>query len=162
MDPEGEPDLDPEFPSGEWVGYWLEPFHGGGPERFRQDMALTFHQGLLTGAGDDSVGPFRIAGRYDTESKEVWWTKQYLGAHSVYYRGFREIRGIWGTWDLDGWGGGFHIWPRAEGELDAEEEEAETDQPQVVQQPIAGERAPNVVNAPATAERPEDPRSLPS
>ena len=51
--------------------------------------------------------------------RECHWTKTYLGSHEVFYRGFREGKGIWGTWEIGGglWGrGGFHIWPKAAGE----------------------------------------------
>ncbi len=117
--------LDPEFPSGDWVGYWLEDPGG----RYRQELRLTFRDGVLSGTGADSVAEFLVRGRYDAESKEVWWSKQYLGAHSVYYRGFREIKGIWGTWELDGTRGGFHIWPRSEGEFEAETATEEAEAP---------------------------------
>ena len=104
----------PDFPSGEWVGYWLE-----GGSRCRQDLVLNFRSGVLSGSGGDSVGAFSIRGSYDVESREVTWTKKYLGAHDVYYRGFREIKGIWGTWEIEGFRSGFHIWPRSEGEAEA-------------------------------------------
>ena len=43
------------------------------------------------------------------------WMKQYVGKHTVGYRGFNEGKGIWGTWTLTDLGGtftgGFHIWP---------------------------------------------------
>jgi hypothetical protein len=30
----------------------------------------------------------------------------------VTFRGFREGKGIWGTWEIgSAWKGGFHIWP---------------------------------------------------
>lgn len=40
------------------------------------------------------------------------WTKTYVGAHDVFYKGFRERKGIWGTWTIrDEARVGFHIWP---------------------------------------------------
>ena len=40
-----------------------------------------------------------------------------MGAHDVFYRGFREGKGIWGTWEISNLShGGFHIWPRHAGE----------------------------------------------
>ena len=112
MEPQCEPPTsgDPEFPSGPWTGYWV-----AGGCRFRQDLDLKFAERRLRGGGIDAVGRFEIEGRYDPEAREVVWTKQYLGAHeAVEYRGFREGRGIWGTWDSAGRKGGFQIWPREE------------------------------------------------
>ena len=65
----------------------------------------------MTGEGSDDVGRFLIDGKYDTGSHECHWTKQYIGRHSVFYKGFREGRGIWGTWEIRVFRGGFHIWP---------------------------------------------------
>ncbi len=92
------------------------------------DLQLTFANGQMTGEGQDDVGPFIIRGRYDAASRECYWTKTYIGGHDVFYRGFREGKGIWGTWEIaQRWRGGFHIWPRAagEGETHAEANEVE-------------------------------------
>ncbi len=89
-------------------------------------LHLAFATGSLTGEGSDDVGRFLIKGRYDGVSRECYWTKSYLGAHDVFYRGFREGKGIWGTWEItirDH--GGFHIWPRG-AEQGAAEHDAET------------------------------------
>ena len=72
------------------------------------------------------VGAFVIKGRYDAANLECHWTKTYIGAHNVFYKGFREGKGIWGTWDIGLFGhGGFRIWPRnaGEGEEQAAKEE---------------------------------------
>ena len=54
----------------------------------------------------------------------------YIGAHTVFYRGFREGKGIWGTWEIEILShGGFHIWPRAAGEGDAREEKSQLSEP---------------------------------
>jgi hypothetical protein len=87
------------------------------------DLQLTFANGVLSGDGTDDVGPFLVKGGYDAGTGECHWLKSYPGSHDVYYRGFREGKGIWGTWEitiLDH--GGFQIWPRcpAEGEETAE------------------------------------------
>jgi len=77
------------------------------------DLQLTFANGLLHGDGNDDVGPFLIKGKYDPATCECYWTKSYLGAHDVCYRGFREGKGIWGTWEISLFAhGGFHIWPK--------------------------------------------------
>jgi hypothetical protein len=84
------------------------------------DLELSFREGRIEGVGVDDVGRFVIRGRYDREALECWWTKTYLGGHDVFYRGFREGRGIWGTWEITALDhGGFHIWPRTEGETEA-------------------------------------------
>lgn len=79
------------------------------------DMHLTFARGKVAGEGNDDIGVFFIRGQYNTTTKECYFTKNYPGSHDVFYRGFREGKGIWGTWELQGLSGGFHIWPRAEG-----------------------------------------------
>jgi hypothetical protein len=101
------------FPSGEWTGFYN--YRPGA--RHRMDLRLTFANGLLSGDGRDDIGAFLIKGRYDPPSRGCHWTKSYLGAHDVFYRGFREGKGIWGTWEIGiRCHGGFHIWPRAAGE----------------------------------------------
>ena len=102
------------FPSGPWTGFYN--FRPG--DRHRMDMQLTFGNGLMAGEGNDDVGRFLIKGRYDTVTRECHWTKTYLGAHDVFYRGFREGKGIWGTWEINIFGhGGFHIWPRGASDM---------------------------------------------
>lgn len=111
------------FPSGPWVGF----YNYGPGERHRMDLELTFANGNLNGTGTDDVGRFLIKGRYDEANRECHWTKRYIGGHDVFYRGFREGKGIWGTWEITIHDhGGFHIWPRRSGagEEDAEVESA--------------------------------------
>ena len=89
------------------------------------DLALTFENGRMSGDGCDGVGAFVITGSYDSSSGECLWAKGYVGAHDVRYRGFREGRGIWGLWELEGGSGGFHIWPLGNGPMPLETEEQE-------------------------------------
>jgi hypothetical protein len=94
------------------------------------DLQLTFANGNMSGDGVDDIGRFFIKGRYDSASRECYWTKTYLGAHDVFYRGFREGKGIWGTWEIriqDH--GGFHIWPRQAGEGEAQSETVASEEP---------------------------------
>jgi hypothetical protein len=101
------------FPSGPWIGFYN---HRPG-DRHRSDLQLTFINGSMTGDGVDDVGRFLIRGPYDPRNKECYWTKSYVGAHDVFYRGFREGKGIWGTWEITNFAhGGFHIWSRQAGE----------------------------------------------
>ena len=107
------------FPSGHWTGF----YHYAPQDKHRMDMHLTFARGKVAGEGNDDIGVFLVRGGYNTTTKECYWTKTYPGSHDVYYRGFREGKGIWGKWELDQLTtGGFHIWPRDEGsgDLDAQ------------------------------------------
>ncbi|HEY5909790.1 MAG TPA: hypothetical protein VJA21_04210 [Verrucomicrobiae bacterium] len=114
------------FPSGPWIGFYnYRPGH-----RHRMDLTLRFANGEMTGDGRDDVGLFLIKGRYDAASGECYWTKTYVGAHDVFYQGFREGKGIWGTWEIKTWSrGGFHIWPRAAGAGESEAEQEESAEP---------------------------------
>src|SRR5207249_5143062 len=85
------------FPSGPWTGFYN---YTGPEDRHRMDLHLTFAQGGIAGEGGDDVGPFLIRGRYDAATRECHWTKTYIGGHDVFYRGFRDTLGIWGTWEI--------------------------------------------------------------
>jgi hypothetical protein len=85
------------------------------------DLQLTFANGKLSGDGNDDVGVFTIKGQYNSAERECWWTKTYAGSHDVFYRGYREGKGIWGTWEISPFAhGGFHIWPKQAGEEETE------------------------------------------
>ena len=114
---------DKDFPSGPWVGFYT---YSGAHDKHRMDLGLTFASGRISGEGNDDVGPFIIGGRFDPANGECHWTKTYVGAHDVFYCGFRESKGIWGTWEiLSDVRGGFHIWPRAQTEGNEEAVSAE-------------------------------------
>ena len=118
--------VEDEFTSGPWTGFYT--YEDG--RKGRMDLSLSFREGTVSGAGSDPVGPFTILGRYDAESNEIHWTKSYLGAHTVFYRGCRDNRGIWGTWEIRTWfTGGFHLWPKGQAEGAREEAEAEIETP---------------------------------
>jgi hypothetical protein len=94
------------------------------------ELQLTFASGSVIGDGADDIGPFLIKGRYDSVNAECSWTKSYLGKHDVFYRGFREGKGIWGTWEINLFAhGGFHIWPRQAGEGEQRSESASQSEP---------------------------------
>lgn len=100
------------FPSGPWAGFYN--YQPG--DRHRMRLNLTFEQGRISGEGIDDIGSFLVKGKYDSGTLECHWTKTYLGAHDVFYRGFREGKGIWGTWEIKVFDhGGFHVWPLASG-----------------------------------------------
>lgn len=114
---------DSDFPSGPWTGFFT---YTSFPGKSRMDLSLTFANGRATGEGNDNVGPFIITGSYDITAKECYWTKTYVGAHDVFYEGFREGKGIWGTWEIGALGrGGFQIWPLGSGGGENEAEYAE-------------------------------------
>jgi hypothetical protein len=127
------------FPSGPWTGF----YQYSPKDKHRMDLHLTFAQGKLTGDGIDDVGHFLIKGHYDEQQLECSWTKTYVGAHDVYYRGFREGKGIWGTWEIGLRArGGFHIWPRRAGEAAEQQRAAVADEPaDCVGTPVAKEEA---------------------
>jgi hypothetical protein len=128
------------FPSGAWTG-----FYSYAPQdKHRMDLNLTFAGGNMSGDGNDDVGRFLLKGRYDTQSRECYWTKSYVGAHEVYYRGFREGKGIWGQWEINAFAhGGFHIWPRRPGEGE--------EQIQSVVEPVPAEKIEKEDALPAAA-----------
>jgi hypothetical protein len=117
-----------DFPSGPWTGFYN---YGDSARRHRMDLVLTFANRTISGDGSDDIGLFFISGRFDDANGECYWTKTYVGAHDVYYRGFREGKGIWGLWELSRDSGGFHIWPLAEAE--GEHEYESTEEPMPVQ-----------------------------
>jgi hypothetical protein len=115
------------FPSGPWTGFYS---YANPADKHRMDLHLTFANGIMTGDGNDDVGLFRIQGRYDAGVAECYWTKVYPGSHEVFYRGYREGKGIWGRWEIGLLGhGGFHIWPRGQAETDQQSESDEKAEP---------------------------------
>lgn len=107
-------ETDPRFPSGPWVGYFLQKAM---PGKHLMELHLRFRNGEMTGQGRDWVGAFLIRGRYETAEGRCRFHKRYVGLHDVYYTGFGENKGIWGTWEIPTVAdptinkGGFHIWP---------------------------------------------------
>lgn len=113
--PQLDLETDSRFPSGPWVGYFLQSEIP--PGRHGMELRLTFRQGVVTGEGRDFVGEFLIRGRYQVEDGKCWWTKRFIGKHDVSYMGYNEGKGIWGIWDIPpAWKGGFYIWPEAMGD----------------------------------------------
>ena len=115
MDDKANLETDLRFPSGPWTGFFLQKEL---PGRHFMELALHFLQGTMTGEGRDRVGDFIIRGHYTLEDGKCWWTKRYLGRHDVFYQGFNEGKGIWGTWEIPPdknlgirYHGGFYIWP---------------------------------------------------
>jgi len=102
----------PLFPSGQWVGFYT---YSTKSRKYLMDLQLEFSKGVIHGEGADGVGFFVIAGHYSEKDRECNWDKTYVGRHTVAYQGFREGKGIWGTWSMPRLKGGFHIWPLSEG-----------------------------------------------
>jgi hypothetical protein len=122
------PTSNPRFPNGPWTGFFLQYWL---PGRNRTEVAMAFENGTLTGAGTDRVGPYTVDGTYNPATGECEWTKQYIGKHTVAYRGVNDGRGIWGVWEIRILGGlyqdrgGFHLWPAG---TDVSEESDSTEQ----------------------------------
>jgi hypothetical protein len=118
-----------EFPSGPWVGFYVYSFEKN--NRHRMDLALTFTGGRVSGTGSDDFGKFAIRGGYDAGTGECYWTKTYVGAHDVFYKGFKDGSKIWGLWELTIAKGGFTIWPvgSVTGDDAVETETVEMEQP---------------------------------
>ena len=105
-------ETDPRFPSGPWLGFWIQRGYG------KQSMSLSlgFANGRVDGAGRDIVGQFTFSGTYDLKTGCVQIVKQYLGKHRVLYDGANQGDGmwLWGLWTLRYLRGGFHLWPEGE------------------------------------------------
>lgn len=110
--PPDDLETDDRFPSGQWEGFFLQP-QLTGSTRHWMELLLTFRSGVVQGEGRDRVGKFALKGRYSVDDGKCHWTKRYTGKHDVFYQGYNEGKGIWGTWELKvpPWRGGFYIWP---------------------------------------------------
>ena len=119
MNAEEAPHLetDPRFPSGPWVGFFLQKEL---PGKHTMELRLTFQAGNMSGEGRDRVGDFLVNGRYDLADGKCYWAKKYIAKYDVFYQGYNEGKGIWGVWEIDIHGsqmrGGFHIWPEGMGD----------------------------------------------
>ena len=90
-----------------------------GSSRFTCRNSIAYPKTTAGGARDSPSGPMSSErGRYSLADGKCHWTKSYLGKHDVFYQGYNEGKGIWGTWEIPagptqplGWRGGFHIWP---------------------------------------------------
>jgi len=125
-------ETDERFPTGEWVGFWLQRPHI--TIRQRMTLALSFADGRITGDGSDSVGPFTMQGRYDLKTAKVVINKYYIGKHHVLYEGWAELdKGILGVWTIPAIGkDGFHIWPKGMKDPTGHELAAEVEEPVLV------------------------------
>jgi hypothetical protein len=134
-----EPESDPRFPSGRWSGFFLQKEL---PGKHMMELLLSFSQGILKGEGRDRVGQFIMTGRYTLGDGKCHWTKSYIGRHDVFYQGFNEGKGIWGTWEIPaspgdrGYRGGFNIWPEGMADPTNSELKAAQELPVSVEAPI--------------------------
>lgn len=105
-------ETDPRFPSGPWVGLWIQ--RGFGKEKM--SLSLAFVDGRVTGSGRDIIGRFNFSGTYDLKTGRVVMTKQYEGGHRVAYDGANQNDGmwLWGVWNIGCVHGGWHLWPEGE------------------------------------------------
>eukprot|EP00440_Ansanella_granifera_P015537 gb/GFBE01016885.1/.p1 GENE.gb/GFBE01016885.1/~~gb/GFBE01016885.1/.p1 ORF type:complete len:253 (+),score=44.45 gb/GFBE01016885.1/:1-759(+) len=95
------------LPSGEWTGWW--ECLGS---RTESPAILNFHEGTVSGSGEDPFGPFEINGEFEckidsagSSMMSAFWIKQYKHQHAVRYEtqtvnansdtGQIVIRGSW-------------------------------------------------------------------
>lgn len=124
----------PLFPSGDWEGFYT---YALGPEAPQHKMycALQFKDQVVTGGGGDDVGFFFWQGSYDLQELVCVMTKFY-STHRVFYSGQVDENGIWGTWQLYGDSGGFHIWPKSSEQNYYQQEHAWQEVPEVKTEPL--------------------------
>ena len=85
----------------EWKGYYVQ-FGQQFPMEFADlQINIASAQPGVSGSGADIVGNFTLQGSYDSSSSAIKFTKQYEGAHAIYYEGTlsasqTEITGYWG------------------------------------------------------------------
>src|SRR5947209_2836878 len=68
---------DSRFPSGEWVGFWMQRRIYGAKKK-RVEFLLRFAGGVVTGEGRDCIDECVIHGRYDVASGEVTFHKRHV------------------------------------------------------------------------------------
>ena len=105
-------ETDERFPSGPWIGFWLQRHVAG--RQWMRELNLRFRDGKVEGEGEDYVGEFVITGAYDLADGAARFFKTYVGSHTVIYDGMNQNDGqwLWGTWQIVAERGGFHIWPK--------------------------------------------------
>lgn len=102
--------------SGAWRGFYV---YAAGGQRHAMQLDLVFDAQTVRGAGTDDIGPFSIHGGFEPDGVRVWWHKQYVGAHVVWYDGVRDgarPRLVYGGWRIGpAAAGGFKIWRGTDG-----------------------------------------------
>jgi hypothetical protein len=130
-------------PSGRWTGYYL---YGHCGPRHRMTLTLAFRvNGAIDGEGLDDIAPFLIRGGFDVGTKRAFWTKQYVGMHTVEYSGLYCQRAICGDWAIMGDTGGFWIWPESEPEWEQAVEDVEIAQALVMESSHEPDPIPKVI-----------------
>ncbi len=114
-----------DFPSGPWTGFYN---YGRSTRKHRMDLVLTL---LITRLRrrkrrHRSIRSYRAVRRH---KRRMLLDEDLHRRTRVYYRGFREGKGIWGLWELPNESGGFHIWPLGQGEGEQNYESAEEPAP---------------------------------
>jgi hypothetical protein len=135
-------ETDPRFPSGRWVGFWLQRAFVA---RQHMSLSLSFSEGRVIGEGADVVGDFDMNGTYDLVSGNCSIVKTYRAAHRLTYEGRNDGDGlwIWGVWHMSDDRGGFHFWPEGEedptGRKLRAQKEVPLDRPRVRLVPVGAE-----------------------
>jgi len=127
---QGEAGFDPTA-SGAWRGFYV---HAGSARRHAMRLDLMFSAATVRGEGTDDIGRFTIHGAFEPDGVRVWWHKQYVDAHAVWYEGVRDgaqPRLVYGGWRIgQEFTGGFKIWRGArdeDGDLDLAADGVEAD-----------------------------------
>lgn len=81
----------------EWEGHFEQ---NGAKTPVNFDNMRLKTDGSIIGGGSDSVGEFQIQGKLS--GKELEFTKQYVGAHAVVYKGKLRRGTIKGNWEIPG------------------------------------------------------------
>jgi hypothetical protein len=83
-------------------GWWEQEGLGRQP---MHELTIEFENGRLSGEGVDWVGLFVIRGIAREDTIEIH--KQYIGQHSILYRGTTQGEGVYfGDWECNGYVGG--------------------------------------------------------
>jgi len=103
--------MDPEIPSGAWRGYWTDQ-----DDAFRHEMNLkvSLSPGTFQADGEDSGGPFTLAGEIAPHGEQRAWTKTCFDGKRLRLESTRAggNTGFVGRWFRDEvCGGEFALWP---------------------------------------------------
>ena len=105
-----------EFYTGNWTGFYMESHR---PEPGWMHLYLACDPaGVIHGEGVDYVGPWTLAGTFDSRTGQCSWIKTYVAKHKVTYHGLLSESGIEGSWNIPPFlSGRFRIWPETRSDL---------------------------------------------
>lgn len=141
FDKNDKEEMHPLLPSGAWEGFYC---YDNNPAQHKMVIDLNFKNTVISGSGIDDVASFTWKGKYDLNTFKLFMTKTYT-THRVFYMGTIDENGIYGTWKIsmhsynfpkeltalfqeafqEDCNGGFHIWPKNQGEESNANEESQ-------------------------------------